>query len=142
MQHVSSLLGYAKNNLGFIVTSTIVGAALGTLTDAKPPCSRFPPAISTNLQLVTALSAMEEVLPDPRLMTKLVLHCERLCTLEFNAYSGAQYLAVVVLNDIQRELHSFRVIPWLSEDLFELEEAVMQAVLNVQNNIGVEFGAR
>jgi hypothetical protein len=142
MQKVASLFGHAKNNLGFIVTSTLVGAAIGSLTSAKPPCSRFPPAISTNLQLVTALSALEEVLPNPLLMTKLVLHCERLCTLEFNAYSGAQYLAVVVLNDIQHELHSFRVIPWLSEDLFELEEAVMQAVMNVQNNIGVEFATR
>lgn len=136
---IGDMLGYAKNNLGFIVTSTVVGVAVGTLNSVEPPRSRFPPAISTNLQLVTALTALEEVLPEPRLMTKLVFNCERLCALEFNAYTGAQYLAVVLLNDIQRELHSFRVIPWLSEDLSELEDGVMTAVLAVQSNIGVEF---
>jgi len=139
MQTSAKLLSFAKHNLGFIVSSTVVGAAIGQLTSAKPPDSRFPPAISTNLQLVTALTALEEVLPDPLMMGKLVLQCERLCALEFNAYTGAQYLAVVVMNEIQRELYSFRVIPWLTEDLSEIEEGIMQAVLAVQNNIDVEF---
>lgn len=139
MQTSAQLLSFAKHNLGFIVSSTVVGAAIGQLTSAKPPDSRFPPAISTNLQLVTALTALEEVLPNPLMMAKLVLHCERLCALEFNAYTGAQYLAVVVMNDIQRELYSFRVIPWLTEDLSEIEDGIMQAVLAVQNNIDVEF---
>lgn len=139
MQTSARLLSFAKHNLGFIVSSAVVGAAIGKLTSAKHPDSRFPPAISTNLQLVTALAALEEVLPNPLMMAKLVLHCERLCTLEFNAYSGAQYLAVVIVNDIQRELHSFRVIPWLTEDLSEIEDGVTQAVLAVQNNIDAEF---
>jgi hypothetical protein len=43
------------------------------------------------------------------------------------------------MNDIQRELYSFRVIPWLTEDLSEIEDGIMQAVLAVQNNIDVEF---
>ena len=139
MQTPAKLLSFAKHNLGFILSSTVVGAAIGSLTSAKPPDSRFPPAISTNLQLVTALTALEEVLPNPLMMAKLVLLCERLCTLEFNAYTGAQYLAVVVMNDIQRELYSFRVIPWLTEDLSEIEDGILQAVLAVQNNIDVEF---
>ena len=135
----AQLIRFAKPNLAFILSSVALGAAAEACMAAPLPKSRFPQATSTNNQLVLALSALEDVLPEPRIMTELVRRCEMLCQLEFNNYGGAHYLATNMVNQIQTELASFRVIPWLTDELPELEKAVMEAVQAVQTNITVNF---
>jgi hypothetical protein len=135
----AQLIRFAKPNLAFILSSVALGAAAEACTRVPLPKSRFPHAISTNNQLVLALSALEDVLPDARIMTALVRRCEMLCQLEFNTYGGAQYLATSMVGQIQTEVEAFRTIPWLSDDLPELEHDVMEAVRAVQTNISVNF---
>jgi hypothetical protein len=136
---LSQLVRFAKPNLAFILTSVALGAAAEACTTVPLPKSRFPKAIATNNQLVLALSALEDVLPTPRIMTELVKRCEMLCQLEFSNYGGSHYLATSMVDQIQSELASFRVIPWLTDELPELEKAVMDAVQAVQTNITVNF---
>jgi hypothetical protein len=138
-QLAAQFLRFAKPNLAFIASSVVFGVAAEACMSVPAPTSRFPHAISTNNQLVLALSALEEVLPNPKLMTELVRQCEALCSLEFNKYAGAHYLATSIVDQIQKELATFRVIPWLSDDLQELEDAVMESVRAVQTNISVNF---
>jgi hypothetical protein len=44
-----------------------------------------------------------------------------------------------MVGQIQTEVEAFRTIPWLSDDLPELEHDVMEAVRAVQTNISVNF---
>ena len=137
--NLAQLFQFARPNAMLLASSVVVGAVVDKCFSLPGPMSRFPPGISSNLQLVSALTALEEVLPDARLMTKLVKMCESLCRLEFDSYSGAQYLATQIVSQIKQEIVSYRVIPWLAEDLPELEDAVMEAVKAVQTNISVNF---
>jgi hypothetical protein len=137
--NLSQLLQFVRPNAMLLASSMVVGAVIDKCFSMPGPVSRFPPGISSNLQLVTALAALEEVLPDARLMTNLVKMCESLCRLEFDSYSGAQYLATQIVSQIKQEIVSYRVIPYLTEDLPELEDAVMDAVRAVQTNISVNF---
>jgi hypothetical protein len=137
--NLSQLLQFVRPNAMLLASSMAVGAVIDKCFSMPGPVSRFPPGISSNLQLVTALAALEEVLPDARLMTNLVKMCESLCRLEFDSYSGAQYLATQIVSQIKQEIVSYRVIPYLTEDLPELEDAVMDAVRAVQTNISVNF---
>jgi hypothetical protein len=101
--------------------------------------SRFPKSIATNIQLVTALTSLEDVLPNPLMMGPLVKLCEGLCCLEFQPYLGARYLATEMVRQIEIEVKKFRVIPWLTEDLAEIEAGVMDAVHVIQTNISANF---
>lgn len=137
--NLAKLFQFARPNAMLLASSMVVGAVVDKCFSLNGPVSRFPPGISANLQLVSALTALEEVLPNPLLMTNLVKLCESLCRLEFDSYGGAQYLATQIVGQIKQELLTYRVIPWLTEDLPELEDGVMDAVQAVQTNISVNF---
>lgn len=109
------------------------------VTESSNSVCRYPDAIAANIQLMTALTALEDVLPNPRMMVKLVSLCEGLCRLEFNHYMGSHYLANDMVGQIKNELKTFRVIPWLTEDLIEIEAAVMEAVQVIKTNICINF---
>ena len=131
---------YAKPNAMLLAASMGLGAVIEkVVTESSKSVCRYPDAIAANIQMMTALTALEDVLPNPRMMAKLVNLCEGLCRLEFNHYLGAQYLAHDMVSQIKSELKTFRVIPWLTEDLIEIEAGVVDAVQVIQTNICVNF---
>lgn len=138
--NLSGLWAFAKPNAMLLATTMALGALVErSITASSSSESRFPRAIASNIQLVTALTSLEDVLPNPLMMGPVVRLCESLCRLEFQPYMGARYLAIEMVRQIEAELIKFRVIPWLTEDLIDIEVAVMDAVRVVQTNISVNF---
>jgi hypothetical protein len=137
---LETLWAYAKPNAMLLATTMAVGAMVekGISASLKLEC-RYPKAIASNLQLMTALTALEDVLPNPRLMANLVRLCEGLCQLEFKPYLGARYLALEMVSQIETEVKRFRVIPWLTEDLADIEAGIMEAVKIIETNISANF---
>ena len=142
MEFLSKFALFAADNTGFLVATAVGGGVLAHVMCASDPVGKYTAAIATNLELVGALDSLEQALPHPQLLTKLITLCDALCRLEFEHVQGARYRAIELSRAIRVELKTFRAIPWMEDDMDDFEQACLVAIDGVLNNIHHELSSR
>ena len=118
-----------------VVAGGLVGWATSLNNDSQ---SRFPNAIAYNGEVVSALEALEEVLPTPKLLHQVVCLVNQLCLLEHTPTFNSTYIAVELEGKIAAELTRLTRIPWLEEAIVEYNQRLITALSSVTTNISHE----